>query len=365
MSHPAETVHRNFLRRVAARDLPIPDTSLSLTRSGLSGSDLVALFDAQLMSRHLDRVALDLQKRGEGFYTIGSSGHEGNAAIARALRPTDMAFLHYRDAAFQLGRAQQVPGVSALWDMLLSFSTSKEDPISGGRHKVLGSKALCIPPQTSTIASHLPKALGAAYSIPLSRRIDPEHRQMEKDGLVVCSFGDASLNHSTAQGALNTASWTAYQGSPLPLLFVCEDNGLGISTKTPSGWVERSISSRPALDYFVCDSTDILSAYQVTREAADYVRTRNRPAFLHSKCVRLYGHAGPDTPSTYLSKAEIEATEARDPLLVTAVRLIDEGLMDAEAVLDRYNQMDAAFDVSLSRPFVVHACRRRKRLKRA
>ncbi|MEM7730397.1 MAG: MFS transporter, partial [Pseudomonadota bacterium] len=118
MSHPAETVHANFRRRVSSRDLPEPTTRLE--HSGLAAHDLVALYDAQLMSRHLDRIALELQKRGEGFYTIGSSGHEGNAAIARALRPTDMAFLHYRDAAFQIARAQQVPGVPVLWDMLLS-----------------------------------------------------------------------------------------------------------------------------------------------------------------------------------------------------------------------------------------------------
>ena len=339
MAHPAETVHANFRRRVAARDLPDVAMRLTLAEAGLRPHDLVALFDAQLTSRHLDRVALDLQKRGEGFYTIGSSGHEGLAGIAKALRPTDMAFLHYRDAAFQLARAQQVPGVAALWDMLLSFSTSSEDPISGGRHKVLGSKALTIPPQTSTIASHLPKALGAAYSIPLSRRIEPEHRQLETDGLVVCSFGDASLNHSTAQGALNTASWTAYQGSPLPLLFVCEDNGLGISTKTPAGWVERSVSQRPALRYVQCDATDAVEAYAATREAAALVR-RGKPAFLHARCVRLYGHAGPDTPSTYLSREDIAATEARDPLLVTAARLIGDGIMSADEVLARYDAMD-------------------------
>ena len=51
-----------------------------------------------------------MQAKGEGFYTIGSSGHEGNAAVAAAFRPTDMAFLHYRDAAFLIERSKQVPG---------------------------------------------------------------------------------------------------------------------------------------------------------------------------------------------------------------------------------------------------------------
>ena len=68
------------------------------------------------------------------------------AAVAKALRPTDMAFLHYRDAAFQIQRGALVPGQSMARDMLLSFACASEDPISGGRHKVLGSRALNIPP---------------------------------------------------------------------------------------------------------------------------------------------------------------------------------------------------------------------------
>jgi 2-oxoisovalerate dehydrogenase E1 component len=118
---------------------------------------------------------------------------------------------------------------------------------------VLGSKALNIPPQTSTIASHLPKAVGAAYSIGLARRHPPEHRQLPaEDAHRLCSFGDASANHSTAQGAFNTAQWTAYQSVPLPLLFVCEDNGIGISVKTPKGWIAAASRSAPGLKYFAC-----------------------------------------------------------------------------------------------------------------
>ncbi len=211
----------------------------------LSDSAAVEIFRAQILSRNLDRRSRKMQAAGEGYYTIGSSGHEGMAAVAAALRPDDMAFLHYRDGAFQTMRSAQVPGTTPAWDMLLSFATSTEDPCSGGRHKVLGSKALNIPPQTSTIASHLPKAVGAAYSIGLGKRHDCEHKVLADDSLVMCSFGDASSNHSTAQGAINTACWTAYQSVPLPLLFVCEDNGIGISTRTPRGWVGANYSAKP------------------------------------------------------------------------------------------------------------------------
>ena len=336
----ADIVHDNFLRRVAARDFPA-----GAPASGpLSAAEAVEIYRAACISRALDRQSRVMQRAGKGFYTIGSSGHEGLAAVARALRPSDMAFLHYRDAAFQIARAGQVPGQTPAYDMLLSFAASREDPISGGRHKVLGSKALNIPPQTSTIASHLPKAVGAAYAIGAARKARPEHASLPDDALIFCSFGDASANHSTAQGAFNTAQWTAYHSHPLPILFCCEDNGIGISTKTPDGWIAASFSNRPGLRYFHANGLDIFETYRVAQQAAEFTRSRRKPAFLHLKTIRLYGHAGADVPTTYLPRAEVEAEEAQDPLL-HAVRLLDQsGALAAEHALQIY--LDTQIEVA-------------------
>ncbi|WP_209346828.1 thiamine pyrophosphate-dependent enzyme [Pontixanthobacter sp. CEM42] len=336
----AQIVHDNFLRRVADNDLPGGNAPGGL----LSDVGAVSIFRSGCLTRALDRTSRAMQSKGQGFYTIGSSGHEGMAAVAAALRPTDMAFLHYRDAAFQIQRAEQAPGQTITWDMLLSFACSSDDPISGGRHKVLGSKALTIPPQTSTIASHLPKAVGAAYSLGLAKRQPPEHKQLPDDAIVMCSFGDASANHSTAQGAINTSCWTAYQNVPMPLLWVCEDNGIGISTKTPTGWIAANFQSRPGLKYFSCDGTDIYDTFRVTQEASEYVRKRRKPALLHIRTIRLYGHAGADVPTTYMAKSEVEAEEANDPLL-HSVRLLGEaGALKGEAALAIYNQTAARVD---------------------
>lgn len=329
-----QIVHENFLRRVGAQDFP---DGGGIT-PGLDIEEATGLFRAQVLSRALDLQSRVMQKQGQGFYTIGSSGHEGMAAVAHALRPDDIAFLHYRDAAFQIARADQVDGQDMLRDMLLSFACSADDPTSGGRHKVLGSRALMIPPQTSTIASHLPKAVGAAHAIGLARRNPPEHGVLPRDGIAMCSFGDASANHSTSQGAINAACWTAVQGVPMPLLFVCEDNGIGISTKTPSGWIKASMSARPGLTYFEADGLDLFAAYASAKEAADFVRIHRKPAFLHLRTVRLYGHAGADVATSYLPKAEVEADEANDPLLHSARLLVAAGALSADDALTIYTQ---------------------------
>ncbi len=333
----ADIVHEAFLKRVASGDLP----EGRAPGGPLVPEEAVAIFRAQCLSRNLDRTSRKMQAAGQGYYTIGSSGHEGMAAVASALRSDDMAFLHYRDGAFQTRRSAQVPGTTPTWDMLLSFATSVEDPISGGRHKVLGSKALMIPPQTSTIASHLPKAVGAAYSIGLAKRHAPEHRVLDDTSIVMCSFGDASSNHSTAQGAFNTAAWTSFQSVPLPLLFVCEDNGIGISVRTPRGWVRANFENRPGLKYFSADGLDIYDTYRVAAEATAYVRDRKKPAFLHLNLVRLYGHAGSDMQATYLPKDVFEGWESDDPLL-HSVRLLDQaGALPAAEALSIYEQTAA------------------------
>lgn len=330
----ADIVHQNFIRHVTAGDLPLG----AAPAGPLKAADAVAIFRAACVSRALDRQSRVMQRNGQGFYTIGSSGHEGLAAVAAVLRPTDMAFLHYRDAAFQIARAAQVSGQSIVRDMLLSFAASTDDPISGGRHKVLGSKALNIPPQTSTIASHLPKAVGVAYAIGAARRHRPEHQQLPDDALVFCSFGDASANHSTAQGAFNTAAWTSFQSIPLPLLFTCEDNGIGISTKTPKGWIAATFQNRPGLKYFNCNGLDIYDTFRVTQEAEHYVRTCRKPAFLHIATIRLYGHAGADVPTTYLTREEVEAEEANDPLLHAVRLLAQSGALSSESALAIYEE---------------------------
>ena len=313
------------------------------TASSLSVQQTLDLFDSQLGSRHLDLVARRLRAKGKGFYTIGSSGHEGNAVVAGALRPTDPALLHYRSGAFFLERARQVRGSNPLRDVLLGVVAATEEPMSGGRHKVFGRHDLNIIPQTSTIASHLPRAVGVAFSIARATKLNVLSAWPE-DAVAVCSFGDASANHSTAVGAINTAIHSAFQGLPLPLLVVCEDNGIGISTKTPKGWIAANFGNREGLEYFTVDGSDLPMAYATAKHAADWVRGHRKPAFLHLRTVRLMGHAGSDFEAAYRTTSEITADFDRDPVLCTAKLLIERGRLSPTDILDLYENKRAEVD---------------------
>ena len=98
-------------------------------------------------------------------------------------------------AALPVGRVLLRPGgktADAVRDVLRGVVASAQEPIAGGRHKVFGNAELNIVPTTSTIASHLPRAVGLAYSLAL-----PAAGSRWPDGaIVVASFGDASANHA-------------------------------------------------------------------------------------------------------------------------------------------------------------------------
>ena len=317
------------IRRAPRADAPVLPGSLC------NALDFLELFESQLVSRHLDLMARVLRVKNKVFYTIGSSGHEGNAMVARLTRHTDPAFLHYRSGAFMAERFRKLPGMDPIMDSALSFAASKDDPASGGRHKVWGSKPLWVLPQTSTIASHLPKALGTAVAIEQASRI--KHAlPVPADSIAICSFGDASSNHATAQTAFNTAQWTAYQKLPAPVLFVCEDNGIGISVKTPGGWIATAFRNREGLDYFYADGLDLAEGYEQVALAVYHCRTTRRPTFLHLRTTRIMGHAGTDFEIEWRSFEELMAIEASDPLLRSAAIALESGLFSRVSLLAKY-----------------------------
>jgi 2-oxoisovalerate dehydrogenase E1 component len=338
-----DELDQRFLTAVAALPGPgeaCPPGAADPAAGSLRGGKLMALFDAQAGSRHLDLAARYLRAEGRGFYTIGSAGHESNAAVAAALQPTDPALLHYRSGAFYLARAAQVPGSEPLRDVLLGLVGAADEPIAGGRHKVFGHYDLAVIPQTSTIASHLPRAVGVAFSIGRAAKLGiPSPWPL--DALAVASFGDASASHSTATGAVNAACRTAYAGLPVPLLLVCEDNGLGISVRTPDGWIAAAYRGRPGLAYFSADGSDPQACYDAATAAAAHVRTARSPAFLHLKVVRFLGHAGSDAEISYRAEAEIEADYERDPLLGTARLITATGLLRPGQLAGRYEAIRA------------------------
>ncbi|CAN5436859.1 thiamine pyrophosphate-dependent enzyme [soil metagenome] len=317
-----DIVQEQLLRTLARAHSAGPglDDDATVARS-LTASAARALLEDMLTSRSLDVAARRLKADGHSYYTISSAGHEMNAVVGALTRHTDPAFLHYRSGGFVMARSRQVPEVDAVGDALRSLTAAVDDPISQGRHKVWGSVPLWIPPQTSTIASHLPKAVGTAFAIERARRLGYS-LEVPEDAIVVCSFGDASANHASALAGINAARYAQRMGARAPVLFVCEDNGRGISVETPRRWIAGTFADRPHLRY-VHAAGDIDDVWTTVEEAVAWCRATRAPVFLHLETVRLWGHAGSDVESTYRSLEEIAYDEARDPLARVGARLVE------------------------------------------
>ena len=168
---PEEELDLRFLS--AVRDLPCEREAGTADRSApvapgtrLAGDQAIALFDAQAGSRHLDLAARYLRSEGHGFYTIGSAGHEADAAVGAALRPSDPALVHYRSGAFYLARAAQVPGSEPLRDVLLGLVGASDEPIAGGRHKVFGNHALAGAVRRSRTADRKRGSSSSSWLVP-------------------------------------------------------------------------------------------------------------------------------------------------------------------------------------------------------
>ena len=316
-------------------EIQLLDALRTLGGGGDGGApEAEAIWRAQVRSRLCDFAARELGATGRSFYSIASAGHESNAAVALALRATDPALLHYRSGAFYLARAEQA-GRDGVTDILHGVTAARDEPIAGGRHKVFGHPDLAVVPQTSTIASHLPRAVGVAFAIDRARRLGLESAWPE-DAVVVCSFGDASVNHATAQAGLNTAAWLAHQALPLPLLFLCEDNGIGISVRSPGGWVETALRGRPALEYAFAPGDDPELVLETADDLVQRIRKTRRPGILHLRTVRYLSHAGADVEAAYRTPQEIRAEWAADPILATGRWLVEAGGRTGAELADEY-----------------------------
>lgn len=302
----------------------------------LTAGAAVALWEDQILSRATDVEARRLKASGRSFYTISSAGHEQNAVIGAQLRITDPCFLHYRSGGLMMARSRQAPEVDPVRDTMLSICARAEDPISEGRHKVWGSRPLWVPPQTSTIASHLPKAVGMAFAIGRAKRLEHD-TGLPTDAITLCSFGDASANHATALTGIQAARYAVRRGNPMPIVFLCEDNGIGISVETPSRWIEESFGALRHLRFFNAEGT-VDEVWDTVAEALRVCRTERIPVFLRLRTQRLWGHAGSDIEMAYRSMVEIEANEAQDPILRNARRLLETEAATAEmlqSILER------------------------------
>lgn len=287
---------------------------------------LYRIYRTSLIARAVDEALWALSRMGRASFVLTARGHEiAQAASAAALRlGHDSAWPYYRDLAVGLAL-----GVTP-YEIFLGAMARADDPHSGGRQLTahFSSTRLRIGSVSSEVAAHIPHATGAAYA----------SKVIGSDSVAVCWFGDGATSEGMTHEAMNLAAVRR-----LPVVFICENNGIAISVPLGLQMPVRSVAERAsayAMPGRSVDGMDATAVFDATRTAVDLARSGGGPSLLELRVRRMTAHSSQDD-DRYRTDADRAEASAADPLPPLRRLLIDAGVLT--------DQSDTALRGSIAR----------------
>ena len=231
-----------------------------------------------------------------------SIGQEAVAVgICANLNSEDWVFINYRGHAFYLAKGGPLP-------QFFAELMGRIDGLSKGK---AGSMHLAAPKQgvigaSAVVASTISHAVGAALAAKIKGEVNR---------IFVANFGDGAMEQGVFFESLNFAAL-----HKLPVLFLCEDNGLAVHTHLSdrqSFILEKLISAFGIEFSNIDEGFDPFKVMNGSKKIIDFVRTNQLPAFLRVKTARYREHVGPgeDFAAGYRSQTEMDLWKSKDPLL--------------------------------------------------
>lgn len=281
----------------------------------MENTQLLELYRAMLTAREVDRHERELTNRGEAFFHVSGSGHEGSVALFPHLTPEDWLHCHYRDKALMIAR-----GLTArdFFDALYC----KNDSHSRGRQMSahMTSRRLKLLSIVGPVGNSALQAVGVAAAV----------RNQHSRPIVLCSVGDGT----TQEGEFLEAVAEAVR-EQLPVLFFVEDNHWAISTET-SRKTFYSLPDREADEFYGMkihrvDGRDVVSACKKLGTVIDGIRERRGPEIVVFDVERLTSHTNADDQTLYRDQADIQRSlDTGDPIGRFETHLLDHGVAQAE-----------------------------------
>ncbi len=280
---------------------------------GLSDEQVLSMYRYMMLARALDERLWHLNRTGKIPFAVSCQGQEGaQIGAAFALDPTrDFIAPYYRDLGIVL-----VFGQTA-WDIALASFAREEDPNSGGRQMPAhySSRAHRILSGSSPVGTQIPNAAGLA----LGARLRGEK------AVFYTSFGEGSSNQGDFHEGCNFAGV-----HKLPVIFFCENNHYAISVPHAKQLGCERVADRAAGYGFpgvTVDGNDVLSVYEVMKEAVSRALDGKGPTLVEVMVYRLTPHSSDDDDRAYRSREEVEEARARDALVVFRRYLAEAGLL--------------------------------------
>lgn len=293
---------------------PAAQPTSQFERHGLSDEQLVWMLRNMLLQRTIDNRGFQLNRQGKIPFSAGSEGHEAlQAGAALAFeRGKDVLAGYYRDSGLFLGI-----GITAEEALRSQFATAAD--LNGGRQfpHHFSKKSLGLVSMSSVIAAHCTHAVGFAFAI--------KYRG-EQGRAVLCCFGDGATSQGEWHEAVNFAAVQR-----LPIVFLCENNGLAISVPIEKQMAIRHVSERAAgygMPGETFDGLDPLASYDAVKRALDRARGGGGPSLIEGIVYRYLGHTTDDDDRTYRSREDVEEMRKRDPLPSFEAFLLENGVVD-------------------------------------
>ena len=275
----------------------------------------------------LERM-LEIRAVEESIQTLYNDGHvrgsthlaNGQEAvsvgIASVLRPTDVVTCTYRGHAAALALGVTPEGVlGEICGRVIGCSGG----IGGSMHLMDASVGLM--PTFAIVGAGLPVAAGVALAAKLKKN----------DSVALTIFGDGSTNIGAFHETLNMASIFK-----LPVIFVIENNLYGEYTRINLSTPIEDLADRAdsyAMRKEIVDGQDVDAVIKAIQSAVDFARAGNGPSLIEAKTYRYSGHSRSD-PATYRTPGELDEWKKRDPLDITANKLIAKGSL-SQAELEK------------------------------
>ncbi|XP_010546329.1 PREDICTED: 2-oxoisovalerate dehydrogenase subunit alpha 2, mitochondrial [Tarenaya hassleriana] len=276
----------------------------------------VKIYRHMVTLRMMDNVFYEAQRQGRLSFYATSLGEEAiNIASAAALAIDDVIFPQYREPGVLLWRgftlqefANQCFGNEA------DYGKGRQMPIH------YGSNRLNYFTVSATIATQLPHAVGAAYSLKMDK----------KDACSVTFFGDGGSSEGDFHGALNFAAVTES-----PVLFICRNNGWAISTPTSDQFRSDGVVAKGrayGVRSIRVDGNDALAMYSAVHAAREMAITEQRPILIEALTYRVGHHSTSDDSTRYRSADEIESWNVgRSPVTIFRKWIEGKGWWSEEA----------------------------------
>jgi 2-oxoisovalerate dehydrogenase E1 component len=299
----------------------------SVTLSGTDVPKALTFFRFMVLGRTVDRVEMELVNRGEAFFHVGGAGHEAVVALADHLRSDDFLHPHYRDKALMMARG--LPADEFFHALLGSAASA-----SAGRQMCahISAPELNLLTMAGPVGNSALQAVGVAHELVARRQRttgSPGAGASDASAgslpIVVVANGDST----TQEGEFLEAIAEAVRAR-LPVLFLVEDNGYGISTRT-AGQTFYSLPSGPASEFYGLpvhrlDGREVLACHAAFGRIVAAVR-QGQPAVVVVEMERLTHHTNADDERTYRDEQEIrQVRSAADPIERLRARLIGAGV---------------------------------------